>query len=82
MSDTFVTQCIKAGIPSVLVIASQELIYECGVLQQKVDEWDPLYPGAKALAVIHRINEVTNCGNKIAAILTDRGLPLTSEGAK
>ena len=82
MSDAFVTQCIKAGVPSVLVIASQEMIHECGVLQQRLDNWDPLRPSDRVSLLIDSINEVTNCGNKIAAILTDRGLPLTIGGAK
>ena len=82
MSDTFISQCVKAGVPSVLVIASRELIHECGVLQQQLDDWDPAYPSDRLRSLIDSINEVTNCGSKIAAILTDRGLPVKMEGSK
>jgi len=82
MSDEFVTQCIRAGIPSVVVVGIQGAIASVEVARQRLDAWDPENPSDKSRSFINAYAEVENEVAKLAAELTDRGLPLTMEGAK
>lgn len=82
MSDAFVTQCIRAGIPSGVVLGIQGAIQVVEVARQRLDAWDPENPSDKARSFINAYAEVENEVAKLAAELMDRGLPLTMEGAK
>ena len=82
MSDAFISQCIKAGIPSGVVLGIQGAIKAVETARQRLDAWDPENPSDKAWSFIDAYAEVENEVAKLAAELMDIGLPLTMEGAK
>lgn len=82
MSDAFVSQCIRSGIPSVVVVGIQDAIASVEVARQRLDMWDPENPSDKARSFIDAYAEVENAVAILAGILMDKGLPLTKGGVK
>jgi len=82
MSDEFVTQCIRAGIPSVVVVGIHGAIQSVEVARQRLDRWDPENPPDKARSFINAYADVENSVAILAGILMDKGLPMTKWAAK